>query len=198
MLDLFHGLSHWQVDLLVSWLLLQGAVLSIFPEEVIILTMGLLWGQGKITFPEALFSIQLGLIPGNAFMMLFGRKFGHRFFLSKKGVQVAMDYFKRYGGWLVFFARFTPLVRGPIYLAAGISGFPPLSFIRIDTWASCFQISFLLLAGRWIEAHSKSIEEAYRIIGMTIGIGMISFILAILIKEFLFGTKKRTLNYGVQ
>lgn len=196
MLDLFHGFNHWQIDLLATWLLFQGAIFSIFPEEVIILTMGLFWGRGKITFPEALIFIQLGLIPANAFMMLFGRNLGRRFFVNKKSVQIAMEYFRRYGGALVFFARFTPLVRGPIYLAAGISGFPPLSFIRIDTWASCFQISLLLLAGRWIEVHSKSIEDAYRSIGMLCGVGIMLFVFGVFIKKHLFRTKKQTLSYG--
>lgn len=183
MLNLLNGLNHWQIDFLAMGLLLQGAVFAVFPEEVIILTMGLLWGQGRVTFPEALIFIQLGLLPANLAMVLIGKYLGNKKFLQKKRVREALQYLHRYGGGLIFVTRFVPLVRAPVYLAVGIAQYAPLSFVRIDAWASCFQISSLLLVGRWVGTHSESVMDAYKHIGALIASVMAVFLVILIARR---------------
>jgi len=172
MIELINGLNHWQIDFLATGLLLQGAILPLIPEEIIILTMGLLWSQGKITFPEAFVFIQLGLLPANLGVVLIGKHFGKQFFIKKRGIQFAQKFFLKFGGQAIFLTRFTPLIRAPMYLVVGFSQYPALSFLRFDAWASCFQIPLLLLTGRWIETQSKSIIGAYKEITILFGIGL--------------------------
>lgn len=178
MLETFDGLNHWQIGMIATGLLLQGAVIAIFPEEIIILTLGLLWGRGKMSFPEALLFTQLGLLPANAAMVFLGRKLGQKSILRKKGVQPALAGLHRYGARLIFVTRFTPLVRGPVYLAVGGAQYPFWRFARVDAIASCLQIPLLLWAGRWLEANSGSLQEFYQRLGILAGSVMAAVVLS--------------------
>jgi membrane protein DedA with SNARE-associated domain len=48
MIEFINELNHWQIDCLATGLLLQGAIFGLIPEEIIMMTMGVLWSQGKI------------------------------------------------------------------------------------------------------------------------------------------------------
>ena len=54
-------------------------------------------------------------------------------------------------GWpLIAATRFTPLVRGPMYLAVGLADYRMRDFVKVDALASLVQISVLLAVGSWI------------------------------------------------
>lgn len=184
MIDFISGLNHWQIDLLATVLLLQGAIFALIPEEIIIMTMGLLWSQEKISFSEAFVFIQLGLLPANLGLVLIGKYLGKHFFLKKRGIQFAQNFFLKFGGRAVFLTRFMPLIRAPMYFVIGISQYPALSFLRFDAWASCFQIPLLLFAGKWIETQSKSITGAYKEIAILFGTGLAFTVMVNILYEY--------------
>lgn len=167
-LERLNALSHWQIDLVAFLLLLQGAVISIAPEEVVIVTLGLLWGHGKIGFIEASIIILLGIIPANIFLVLFGQKFVKRF-EKKRAVQIASNYLRRYGGLVIVLTRFTPVVKGPVYFSVGASRFGLGRFLVTDAIAACVQIPLLLLLGKTIGENTQSLEHALRTIGWIAG-----------------------------
>lgn len=159
--------------MLASGLLLQGAVLSLFPEEVIVTTLGVLWSQDKIGFIEAVVAVQLGLLPANLCWAFLGSRVGRRIFairpfcwmLKPSAIDSALCKLNRHGAWVVFFTRFVPLVRGPVYFATGLAQLPLKRFFLTDFAASCIQIPLMLLMGGYIGASSGSILEAYQRIG---------------------------------
>lgn len=167
-LERLNALSHWQIDLVAFLLLLQGAVISIAPEEVVIVTLGLLWGHGKIGFIEASIIILLGIIPANIFLVLFGQKFVKRI-EKKRAVQIASNYLRRYGGLVIVLTRFTPVVKGPVYFSVGASRFGLGRFLVTDAIAACVQIPLLLLLGKTIGENTQSLEHALRTIGWIAG-----------------------------
>lgn len=174
MLEQVQALSHWQIDLLAFTLLLQGCLITIFPEEVIFLTLGVLWSQGRVGFFEALVSGQLGLLGANAALVSVGHHLGARalsrrplsWLLNKDSVTRARQILNRHGTWIVFVARFTPLVRGPVYFAVGLSKLGVLRFMRTDALASCFHLPLLMLTGAAIGRNSASIVQAYHTVGL--------------------------------
>lgn len=181
------NLGHFQIAALASYLLYQGAFLAVFPEELIITTLGFLWGEGRIGFFEALVAIWIGLLPANATTVFIGAHFGPRIFkmrpfrwmFSIEAVQEYLRELHQYGRWIVFITRFTPVIRGPVYLAAGLSKMGVLRFMRTDALASCIQIPALLLLGRWIGKSSGSMMEGYKRIGIAMAVFLI---LAIVLK----------------
>jgi membrane protein DedA with SNARE-associated domain len=190
------SLEHWQIALLASYFLLQGLVLAVFPEEVIITTLGLLWGQGKIGFFEALIAVWIGLLPANSATVFIGSRFGPRvlamrpfcWMFKKKAVEDSLVKVRKYGKWIVFLTRFTPIIRGPIYLAAGLSQMGVRNFFKIDILASSIQIPLLLLLGSAIGKNANSMMEAYQ----KIGLFMIVIVVAMVGFQFMIQRKKRS------
>lgn len=167
-LEKLNSLSHWKIDLIAFLLLIQGAVISIAPEEVVIVALGLLWGQGKITFIEAVIVILLGILPANILLVLFGEKFAKRF-EKKRAVQVASNYLRRYGAMVIVLTRFTPVVKGPVYFSVGALRFGLSRFLVTDLLAACVQVPLLLLLGKTIGENSRSIEHALKTVGWIAG-----------------------------
>lgn len=161
MLARLSTLTHWQIDALVTGLLLQGAVFATIPEEIVILSLGVLWGRGQVSYAEAMLAVQIGVLPANLAMVFYGRWIGAGFSgLKKRGwilrlfpherAQAHVERLKESAHWVIFTTRLTPLVRGPVYFAAGASGIRPIDFFRWDILASCLQIPLLLCLGRWM------------------------------------------------
>lgn len=180
------NLPHWQIALLATYLLYQGAYFTVFPEEVVITTLGLLWSQGKIGFFEALVAVWVGLLPANATTVFFGSKFGPKLFkirpfswvFNKEEVEESLTQIRRHGKWIVFFTRFIPMIRGPIYLAAGLSRIGLLNFMKTDFVASCIQIPGLLFLGSLIGKNANSLMDAYQRIGILMAVLLVSVFFA--------------------
>ncbi len=169
MLDKIAGLTAIQIDLLAAFLLFEGIALAAIPEEIILLSLGVLWGQGRVGFFESLFAAQLGLLPANLFPVIVGNKLGRRILtippfswvIRKDILEKALGYLHRNGTLTIFITRFTPMIRGPVYLAVGVCRIPFLKFLKIDALASCIHIPLVLLIGRIVGKYF-SVEVVYR------------------------------------
>jgi membrane protein DedA with SNARE-associated domain len=162
--QLISGLSEWQIYGLVVGLLLQGVVIAIAPEEVILMSLGVLWSQGKVRLFLALGAAAIGLLAANAIIVFITGRFSHLAIFQKKSVHQALEKFRKKGRWIIFVTRFTPFIRGPVYYAAGISGMPVSRFFPIDALAFCIHAPLIFFIGAWIGIRTGSITEAYKII----------------------------------
>jgi membrane protein DedA with SNARE-associated domain len=148
-------LPQWQMALAASWILLQGCVLPSIPEEIVIVSMGMLVGQGRVAAPLALVAVLAGLLPANSVAVFFGNLARRRLerggtlgrALSSPRIAAASAALRRHGPVVVLVTRFTPLVRGPVYLAAGLSGLGVGRFFLLDAAAACIQVPLLLWIG---------------------------------------------------
>jgi membrane protein DedA with SNARE-associated domain len=178
LLKQFSQLEHWQIAGLASAFLFQGMFMAVFPEEVIITTLGLLWSQGRIPFLEALFSVYLGLLPANAATVFLGSRLGLRllgmppfsWFIRPEPIHEALKVVRTYGKTVLFLARFLPLIRGPIYFAAGMAQVGVVPFAKIDFLASLIQVPALLFLGYEIGRTSTSLVSAYQKIFLVVGL----------------------------
>jgi membrane protein DedA with SNARE-associated domain len=190
-------LDSWKIGLIASYLLFQGVVFTIFPEEVIAVTLGLLWSQGKIGFVHAMVAIWIGLLPANATTVFVGGKFGPKLLsirpfswaFKKESVDEALGQVRKYGTWIVFVTRFIPVIRGPIYLATGLSQMGVRRFMQIDALASCIQLPCLLFLGRSIGQNVNSLMEGYRMVGVFMAVLLGSTI----VFNWLYGRRKALL-----
>jgi len=137
-------------------------------------TLGVLWSQGKISFLESVLFIQAGLLPANAFMVGMGKRFGlpliHRrpfkWMLDPAEVAQWLELIRNNTKKVIFFARFVPMIRGPIYFATGMSQLELSKFSKIDYIASLLQLPVLLFLGRWIGTNAGSLIDAFQKIGL--------------------------------
>lgn len=177
LIEKFIGLPEWQILLVTALLLLEGAIFTIFPEEVVICTLGILWSRGNVSFPGAWVAITIGLLPTNIFVVTIGRVFGmrilqrapFRWFIDPSMVHEALAPVRKYGIGLALLTRFLPIVRAPIYFSIGISGFNPWTFVRSDVLASLVQIPLWLCIGRWMGTRAGSLMQAFQWVGMLFG-----------------------------
>jgi membrane protein DedA with SNARE-associated domain len=180
-------LPEWQMAFAASWILLQGCVLPSIPEEIVIVSMGMLVGQGRVEAPLALVAVLAGLLPANSAAVSFGhlarRRLGHGGVLgralSSPPVTAATAALRRHGPIVVLVTRFTPLVRGPIYLAAGLSGLGIGRFFLLDAAAACVQIPLLLWIGSRLGEGATAVQAWTRIGWLSAGLVLAAIALAV-------------------
>jgi membrane protein DedA with SNARE-associated domain len=188
------GLSHWQISLLVIYLFIQGAFFTVFPEEVVLPTLGVLWGQGRIGFVEAFAAAFIGLVIGDLILVFIGRHLIMKLLVRKpfswlvdpEALGHALEKVRKHGPWLIFGVRFTPMIRAPMYFASGLSKMNLVSFARSDMLAMLLWIPGLMWVGQRMGA-SGSIEQAFH----KIGILMASLIIGGILFSVLKKQKKR-------
>lgn len=169
----FADLPSWQIGLVAAGLLLQACVPPGIPEELVVATLGILWGEGRIGFGTALASVLVGLLPANAAAVLAGGRLAPwlsrwRVFaraLRTPAVSRALEAMRRNAVGVVVVTRFTPLVRGPVYLAAGLSGMGLARFVCFDFLAACIHVPLLLWAGHRLGRGAGSIVLAFQRLG---------------------------------
>ncbi len=122
-----------------------------FPSEIVLIPAGALVAKGDLTLVMVFIAGILGSIVGawiSYFLALcLGRravdslieKYGKFFFLSKKELEKADNYFKKHGEVTIFVARLIPFVRQLISLPAG--------FAKMKFWR--FTLFTALGAGIW-------------------------------------------------
>lgn len=132
---------------IVTVLLLCGLGLPL-PEEVPILTSGVLAQMGHMQPWPALSALMVGVMLGDSAMFLLGKRWGGHLFEHKlarrlltreRQAQIAA-YFARYGALVIFVARFLPGLRAPLFLTAGSMQVRFLTFFTMDGLAALLSI----------------------------------------------------------
>jgi membrane protein DedA with SNARE-associated domain len=100
------------------------------PEDISLVAGGVISGLGY-TNVHIMFAVGMaGVMVGDTAVFLVGQKFGARALkirmiariLTQETVEKVREKFETYGIWVVFFGRFMPGLRMPIYFSAGTSG----------------------------------------------------------------------------
>lgn len=106
------------------------------PEDISLVAGGVISGLGY-TNPHIMFLVGMaGVLFGDSMVFLVGQRYGEKAlkipFISRllgpETFEKVQEKFHKYGGWVVFFGRFMPGLRMPIYFTAGTSG--KISFLR--------------------------------------------------------------------
>ena len=180
-MSLLSNLNHWQIDAVTIGLLLMSTVLTLIPEELLFMTLGLLAQAGHVHSLEAILAAKLGLIPADALTVWAGKKMG-KDFLKKRpfsllfdehSVESSLKKLKQSGSTLLFLNRFTPFLRTPVYLAAGISGFPLGRAVLIDFLAAIIQIAGLFSLGYYFGRSAQPFVTGFTYLALAIALALI-------------------------
>lgn len=99
------------------------------PEDVTLVTGGVIAGLGYADH-AAMFAVGMaGVLIGDATMFILGRLYGQRIariplfsrVLTEERFYKTQDAFHRYGRWVMFVSRFLPGLRTPMFFSAGMS-----------------------------------------------------------------------------
>ncbi|MBM3728221.1 MAG: hypothetical protein FJW40_22695 [Acidobacteria bacterium] len=110
--------------------LLTLALATFITEDLTCIAAGVLIAQGRLGFPEATAACAAGILAGDLLLFAAGavlspRLLAHRFvrrFIKPEKLQEAARWIERKGLGFVLLSRFTPGLRLPGYLAAGMLG----------------------------------------------------------------------------
>lgn len=132
------------------------------PSELILGFAGYLVSAERMTFTGAIIAGMIGGMVGSIFAYIVGAtggrkfvdKYGKYFFIKKSHVDLAQDWFDKYGIRAVFFSRMLPVVRTFISLPAGFAKvdfkqFLFYTFAGSLPWTALILWGGILLGDNW-------------------------------------------------
>ncbi|AOZ73360.1 alkaline phosphatase [Boudabousia tangfeifanii] len=137
--EMLIALGPWVLAITCLIVFIESGVLFPFlPGDSLIFTAGLLHSQLGLNLWLLMFLIFLSAFCGDQVGYFLGYKFGRRLFspdakiLKTEYLEAAEGFFEKHGGPALILARFVPLVRTYVPLAAGIAGYKYTHFLRWD------------------------------------------------------------------
>ncbi|PSJ80465.1 DedA family protein [Neisseria iguanae] len=154
------------------------------PEDVTLVTGGVISGLGYTNVHVMFLVGMLGVLAGDGCMFAAGRILGHKILQFKPVARVmtpkryaqVQEKFDKYGNWVLFVARFLPGLRTPIYITAGISRkVSYMRFLMMDGLAALISVPVWIYLGDygannidWLMAKVHSFQSGLFVV---IGIG---------------------------
>jgi len=161
--DFFHYLR--DLEGLIKWGGLTVLIIIIFaetgllvgfflPGDSLLITAGLLAAQGYLDINVMMISLILAAIIGDQVGYIFGKKTGPKIFKREKSLFFAKDhlvkanqFYERYGGKAIIFARFVPFARTFAPIVAGVANMNYRKFVSYNIIGGILWIVSMSLAG---------------------------------------------------
>ena len=172
---------------LFAFMVLTGCGLPL-PEEVAIVTGGILSAQGKLNPQGAFAALLLGALIGDVIMYSIGYKFGHsllsmhprmaRLLGAERGEEFERA-ISRHGFKVLLISRFMVGVRGPVYLTAGVVRMPFRMFVLCDLVSATLVVGLFFAVsyyfGRDIAHWLRDAEVLLTVVILTV-VGVVAFV----------------------
>ncbi len=167
------GIAAWVLDVIaalgyvgLALLLVAENLFPPIPSEVVLPLAGFLVGRGDLGFWPAVLAATSGSVAGATILYALGRYGGRRLVLrygrflrvDAKSLDRADGWFRRYGDWVVLFARVVPLARSVVSIPAGTMKMPLLRFTVLTAVGSGAWNTLLIGAGVILGANWQRVE----------------------------------------
>ena len=154
--------AHWVLESVrhfsyaAVFLLLLASGLGVpLSEDLIVLTGGMVVAQSGGSLPLMIVTAYFGKLSGDFCLFRIGWALGPRIHHVKRYKKLFTPervarvdrFFKKWGIFAVFFARFLPGLRAPTYLTAGVSRFSPRRFVGADGAAALISAPLMVYLG---------------------------------------------------
>ena len=199
--------GQWVLDVIgalgyigLALLLVAENLFPPIPSEVVLPLAGFLVGRGDLSLWGAIFAATFGSVAGAVVLYALGRWGGRRLALrygqwlrvDEKGLKDAEGWFRRYGDWVVLFARVVPVARSIVSIPAGTMKMPMLRFVLLTTLGSAVWNSILIGAGVVLGANWQAVEGWMGSYSDVVLIaGTVAVALFLLLRHFRQGDRKR-------
>ncbi|MDP9883437.1 membrane-associated protein [Sinomonas atrocyanea] len=165
---LLTGAGPWVLGVVALMVFIESGLLFPFlPGDSLLFTVGLLHVQLGLSLPVLMLVVAAAAVAGDQAGYLLGRFVGKRWFradarvLKLSYLDSAEEFFGRYGGRALVLARFVPIVRTFIPLAAGMAHYPYRRFIGWNVLGGVAWAVSITLLGVWlghVEFIAKNID----------------------------------------
>jgi len=150
----------------LALLLIAENLFPPIPSEVVLPLAGFLVGRGDLVFWQALLASTFGSVVGALILYALGRyggrklvlRYGRFLHVDEDGLDRADGWFRRYGDWVVLFARVVPLARSVVSIPAGTMKMPAVRFVALTALGSLAWNTLLIGAGLVLGANWQRVE----------------------------------------
>jgi len=150
----------------LALLLIAENLFPPIPSEVVLPLAGFLVGRGDLMFWAALLASTFGSVAGALILYALGRYGGRKLVLrygrflrvDEDSLDRANTWFRRYGDWVVLFARVVPLARSIVSIPAGTMNMPIFRFVALTAIGSLAWNTLLIGAGVILGANWQRVE----------------------------------------
>nr|WP_090578946.1 DedA family protein [Paenibacillus sp. OV219] len=168
------SLFHEIVDKLLHWIeglgyfgIMIGLMIEVIPSEIVLGYAGYLVSAHKITYWGAVLFGIVGAVAQQWILYGIGRFAGRPFFekygkfikIKPKHLDIAEQWFLRYGAGIVFTARFVPIMRQVISIPAGMARMSFGLFTLLTTLASIPWVLLFVYLGKTAGENWEHIDE---------------------------------------
>ncbi|MFV9511080.1 DedA family protein [Tepidibacillus sp. LV47] len=161
MANIVSTILSWVMDLGYFGIML-GLMVEVIPSEIVLAYGGYLVSKGEITIVGSVIAGTIGGVFSQLFLYWLGYyggrpvldKYGKYLLIKKHHLDLAENWFNKYGVGVIFTARFIPVVRHAISIPAGIAKMSVWKFIIYTTlaiipWSILFITLGIQLGNRW-------------------------------------------------
>ncbi len=196
LIELFQTYGYEAVFLI---LLLCGFGLPV-PEDITLVAGGVICGLGDTDVHTMFLVSMAGVLVGDSTMFTLGRLLGERFLrigpikrlITPARYQTIQERFTTHGLWFLFFARFMPGLRSPIFVVAGVTKRVPFwKFIAIDGFAALISVPIWVYLGYFGAHNLDTLIETVKKSQIKLLIGILILIVLVLVIRHI---KKRFLG----
>ena len=168
------------------------------PEDITLAAGGILVSYEITNIWKTIAVCMVGVLAGDIFVFVMGRYFGGKIlkskFLSKivhaKRIALVKMATEKYGNYVIFFARFMPGLRTPIYFSMGSFEKPFWIFFIIDVFAAIISVPLWVYIGVIFGQNLPLLEHYIK--NMRAGAYVIVAVIIVIIIVFHFLSKQIT------
>lgn len=143
----------------IAFLMFLDNVFPPIPSEIIMPSAGYTASRGQLQIIGVIVAGSLGSIFAAAILYALGRQISHAalfrwtdrygkyLLIQTKDLQIALEWFEKYGHRIVFFGRMIPAVRSLISIPAGMSRMPFWKFMLYSSLGTVIWTTFLAGVG---------------------------------------------------
>jgi len=170
-------------------LLLCGLGLPL-PEEVFLLSAGILLYKGEVEFVRITLLCSFAILLGDSLPFLLGRRYGMRALempwfarmLHPERFQRFRRRFDAHGNWAVFACRFLPMLRIPGYFVAGTMGMRWGRMLLLDGLGVLLSVPISIYLGRLLGSQVDRLKETVHDLHLILAVVVCALVLVIVIR----------------
>lgn len=169
LLEFIQPYGAWSYGVIFGVLLACGFGLPI-PEDITLVTGGILASRGIIRFDYCVVLCMVGVLMGDGIVFMLGKTMGNRikstrfgkFLLPEKRDAAVRALVQKYGDKIIFMARFMPGLRTPLFFATGSYHVPFWKFLLLDGFAALISVPLWIYVGYLFGANLEELERVMR------------------------------------
>ena len=170
-------------------LLLCGLGLPL-PEEVFLLSAGILLYKGEVEFTRITFLCSFAILLGDSLPFLLGRRYGMRALeipwvarvLHPERFQRFRRRFDAHGNWAVFACRFLPMLRIPGYFVAGTMGMRYGRMLVLDALGVLLSVPVSIFLGKLLGSQVDRLKDTVHDLHLILALVVCALVLVIVIR----------------